>query len=93
LAVETAPHNITVNAICPGMTDSAMLRETAAARGISISDYLSMMPSGRLADPEDHARTIAWLASDAARHVTGQVISIDGGQSLYHPLTRTAHFD
>lgn len=88
LAVEVAAHGITVNCLCPGMTDSAMLRQTAAGRGIGIEDYLEMIPAGKLATPEDHANTIAWLASPESAHVTGQVIRVDGGQSLYHPLTR-----
>ena len=88
LAVEMAPHGITVNCVCPGMTDSQMLRQSAAARGVGIEDYIEMIPSGSLARPEDHASLIAWLASDEAAHVTGQVISVDGGQSLYHPVTR-----
>ncbi len=87
LAVEAAPHGITVNCICPGMTDSAMLRDTASARNVAIEDYLTMIPTGTLAEAEDHAHTVVWLASEEARHVTGQVISVDGGQSLYHPLT------
>jgi NAD(P)-dependent dehydrogenase (short-subunit alcohol dehydrogenase family) len=87
LAVEVAGIGITVNCLCPGMTDSSMLRQTAAQRGIEVADYLRMIPSRRLATPEDHAHTIAWLASDEAAHVTGQVISVDGGQSLYHPHT------
>ena len=87
LAVEVAEHGITVNCLCPGMTDSAMLRQTASDRGLAVDDYLKMIPSGRLATPEDHAQTILWLASKEAAHVTGQVISVDGGQSLYHPLT------
>lgn len=86
LAVEAAPHGVTVNCLCPGMTDSVMLRQTAATRGVRVEDYVSMIPAGRLAAPEDHAATIAWLASDAAVHVTGQVISVDGAQSLYHPV-------
>ena len=88
LAVETAPHGITVNCVCPGMTDSEMLRKSASARGATVADYEAMIPAGKLADPEDHAETVAWLASEEAGHVTGQVISVDGGQSLYHPLTR-----
>ena len=88
LAVEMAAHAITVNCLCPGMTDSEMLRQTARQRGLEIGDYLGMIPSGRFAAAEDHANTIAWLASGESAHVTGQVISVDGGQSLYHPLTR-----
>jgi NAD(P)-dependent dehydrogenase (short-subunit alcohol dehydrogenase family) len=88
LAVELAPHGITVNCLCPGMTDSAMLRQTAEGRGIAIESYIAMIPTGRLAKAEDHAQMIVWLASEAAEHVTGQVISVDGGQSLYHPLTK-----
>lgn len=88
LAVEAAPHGITVNCLCPGMTDSAMLRQTAASRGIGIEAYLEMIPAGRLATPEDQSATIAWLASEEAAHVTGQILSVDGGQSLYHPVTR-----
>lgn len=88
LAVEMAPHGVTVNCVCPGMTDSAMLRETAAVRGVRVEDYLEMIPAGRLASPQDHAGAIVWLASDGAAHVTGQVISIDGAQSLYHPVVR-----
>ena len=65
-----------------------MLRRSASARGATVADYEAMIPAGKLADPEDHAETVAWLASEEAGHVTGQVISVDGGQSLYHPLTR-----
>jgi 2,3-dihydro-2,3-dihydroxybenzoate dehydrogenase len=88
LAVEVAPYGITVNCLCPGMTDSAMLRHTAASRGVRVEDYIRMIPAGRLATPEDHGATIAWMASDEAAHVTGQVISVDGAQSLYHPVVR-----
>jgi 2,3-dihydro-2,3-dihydroxybenzoate dehydrogenase len=88
LAVEMAPHGITVNCLCPGMTDSEMLRKSANERNVSIAAYEEMIPAGRLARGEDHAELVAWLASDAAAHVTGQVIAVDGAQSLYHPLTR-----
>ena len=69
------------------MTDSDMLRETANARGIQVADYVAMIPSGRLARGEDHAQLVGWLASEEASQVTGQVIHVDGAQSLYHPLT------
>lgn len=88
LAVEMAPHGITVNCLCPGMTETEMLHRSAAERNVAIAEYEAMIPSGRLARVEDHAETVAWLASAAAGHITGQVIAVDGAQSLYHPLTR-----
>jgi len=88
LAVEVAPHGITVNCLCPGMTDSEMLRKSAGARGATIAEYEAMIPAGKLARGEDHASAILWLASEEASHVTGQVVTVDGGQSIYHPLTR-----
>jgi NAD(P)-dependent dehydrogenase (short-subunit alcohol dehydrogenase family) len=87
LAVEVAGRGVTVNCICPGMTDSDMLRQSANERGIAIDRYEAMIPSGRLAVPQDHAQAVVWLASEQAAHVTGQVIAIDGAQSLYHPLS------
>jgi NAD(P)-dependent dehydrogenase (short-subunit alcohol dehydrogenase family) len=88
LAVEMAPHGITVNCLCPGMTDTEMLMQSITARGASLSDYESLVPSGRLARPEDHAGLIAYFASDEASHVTGQVVCVDGGQSQNLPLIR-----
>jgi NAD(P)-dependent dehydrogenase (short-subunit alcohol dehydrogenase family) len=87
LAVEMAPHGITVNCLCPGMTRTEMLAQSARERGLDLGAFEAMIPAGRLASPEDHARLVAWLASEEAGHVTGQVISVDGGQSLFHPLT------
>jgi NAD(P)-dependent dehydrogenase (short-subunit alcohol dehydrogenase family) len=87
LAVEVAGQGITVNAIAPGMTRSVML-ERVIARGGSEEDLLALIPAGRFALPEDHAGLVAWLASDAAAHVTGQVIDVDGGQSLFAPIVR-----
>ncbi len=48
-----------------------------------------MIPAGRFASPQDHARMVSYLASEEASHVTGQVIDIDGG-SLFHPVTKPA---
>ncbi|MFN3980184.1 MAG: SDR family oxidoreductase [Caldilinea sp.] len=45
-----------------------------------------MIPDGRMADPEEHAHLVAYFASDAAAHVTGQVVAVDGGQSQFMPL-------
>jgi len=86
LAVELAPHGITVNCLCPGMTWTDMLSESAKARGLARDAMVSLSPAGRMASEEDHAHLVAYLASDEASHVTGQIITVDGAQSLYHPL-------
>jgi hypothetical protein len=83
-----AAQGITVNAVAPGMTRSLML-ERVIQRGGSEADLLALIPTGRFALPEDHAGLVAWLASDAAGHVTGQVIDVDGGQSLFAPIVRS----
>jgi 3-oxoacyl-[acyl-carrier protein] reductase len=87
LAVELAPYGITVNCLCPGMTRTEMLLQSASERGIRLEEYEAAIPAGHMAAPEDHAQLVAWLASAEAAHTTGQVISVDGGQSLNLPLT------
>ena len=86
LAVEMAPHGITVNCLCPGMTWTAMLSESARQRGLDLEAMVEMIPGGKMAAETDHAHLVAYFASDQAAHVTGQVVAVDGGQSLYHPL-------
>jgi 3-oxoacyl-[acyl-carrier protein] reductase len=80
MARELAPHGIRVNAVAPGITNTAMPRlgnteEALAALGRS-------NPTGRLAEPEDIADVVVFLASDAARHLVGQLIHVNGGD--YH---------
>jgi len=87
LSVEMAPHGITVNCLCPGMTHTQMLSKSAVQRGLDLEGMVEMIPAGRMAGETDHAHLVAYLASDEAAHVTGQVVAVDGGQSLYHPLT------
>jgi NAD(P)-dependent dehydrogenase (short-subunit alcohol dehydrogenase family) len=86
LAVEMAPHGITVNCLCPGMTWTEMLGNSAVERGLDLDAMVALIPAGRMADPKDHAHLVAYFASDEAAHVTGQVVSVDGGQSQYMPL-------
>jgi NAD(P)-dependent dehydrogenase (short-subunit alcohol dehydrogenase family) len=78
LAVELAPHAIRVNAVCPGLIDTPMLRimdEPAVGRR-----YLDeRVPLRRLGRPEEVASLIAFLSSDEARYVTGVAVPIDGG--------------
>jgi NAD(P)-dependent dehydrogenase (short-subunit alcohol dehydrogenase family) len=87
LAVEMAPHGITVNCLCPGMTWTALLKEIAQERNLDLDGMVELIPAGRMAQEEDHAHLVVYWASDEAQHVTGQVITVDGAQSLYHPLT------
>lgn len=86
LAVEMAPYGITVNCLCPGMTWTEMLGKSAAARGLDLDAMVALIPAGHMADVKDHAELVAFFASEAAGHITGQVVSVDGGQSLYMPL-------
>ena len=79
LARELGLKGVTVNAVAPGMVRTAMtesLPESAVA--VAVSETLV----GRLAEPEDCAAGIAYLCSEGARHVTGHVLKIDGGQCL-----------
>ena len=77
LAAEWAPHKITVNAVAPTFTRTPMLE--AALRNPDFVRNLEKVPMGRTAEPEEIAAAVVYLASDAARMVTGQVLCVDGG--------------
>lgn len=76
LAMELAPSGIRVNCVAPGVIDTDML--DALPREV-MDDLANQTPMGRLGTPEDIAGAVAFLASDAASFVTGQVICADGG--------------
>jgi 3-oxoacyl-[acyl-carrier protein] reductase len=86
LAVEMAPHGITVNCLCPGMTWTQMLQVSAVERGLDLDAMVELIPAGHMAKEEDHAHLVAFFASEESGHITGQVVAVDGAQSLYHPL-------
>ncbi len=86
LAREHARHNITINVVCPGPTDTALLAGVAeGARDPAklIEAFRSAIPLGRLGQPDDLASAIAFFGSDDASFITGQVISVSGGLTMH----------
>lgn len=85
MAKDHARDGLRVNAICPGDVDTPMLTAEAAAEGLDVDDYLEeaceAVPSGRVAEPEEVAALALFLASEAATHINGAAIPIDGGGS------------
>jgi NAD(P)-dependent dehydrogenase (short-subunit alcohol dehydrogenase family) len=87
MAMEWADRGITVNAVCPGITDTDMIGDLSAARaeirGVPIDEvygrYRSLVPAGRLAQPTEIANAVAFLAGDGAEYVTGHCLRVDGG--------------
>lgn len=85
LAREHARHNITVNVICPGPTDTALLdgfKEGAANPEKLMEAFARAIPLGRIGQASDLAGSIAFMASDDAGFVTGQVLSVSGGLTM-----------
>jgi NAD(P)-dependent dehydrogenase (short-subunit alcohol dehydrogenase family) len=79
LAREVAREGITVNTIPPALVDTPMSRATAARGHIDVDKAGAMTPVGRAGTPEDIAAMCAFLCSDAAAYITGQVIGVNGG--------------
>jgi 3-oxoacyl-[acyl-carrier protein] reductase len=87
LATQFGPDNITINNVGPGYTATARMKELAESRaraaGAGAADYETQIAEGipfrRLAQPEEVADAIVWLASERASYVTGQTVLVDGG--------------
>jgi len=80
MALELASHGIRVNAIAPGLTDTAQPRDGNSEA--EIQEMARQVPLGRMGQPEDVAGIAVFLASEEARHLTGQVVHVNGGQYL-----------
>jgi NAD(P)-dependent dehydrogenase (short-subunit alcohol dehydrogenase family) len=88
-ANELGSYGVRVNAICPGWVDTPMLDAEAQAAGIpreqAVSGWVQEQIFKRLIDTDEISDAVLWLASDAARMITGAALSIDGGQVVLTP--------
>jgi NAD(P)-dependent dehydrogenase (short-subunit alcohol dehydrogenase family) len=90
LALELAKTGVTVNAVCPGFTDTPIIArsiETIVAKTgrtaeQALAEFTKSNPQGRLVRPEEVADTVVWLASPGAASITGQAIAVAGGEVL-----------
>jgi glucose 1-dehydrogenase len=82
LAQELAPHRIRVNSLCPGAIRTP-INVSAWSTPEALSQLLTLIPYGRIGEPEDIGRAAVWLASDSSDYVNGTSLYIDGGMTLF----------
>ncbi|CBJ34410.1 SDR family NAD(P)-dependent oxidoreductase [Ralstonia solanacearum] len=90
LALELATRGVTVNAVCPGYTDTDIVREsidrivarTGRSAEAARAELVKGNPQGRLVTPDEVADAVAWLCSDGAASINGQAISVSGGEVM-----------
>jgi 2-hydroxycyclohexanecarboxyl-CoA dehydrogenase len=83
LALEYGPYGITVNAVPPGFIDTPMLRRSESRNliGGTVDDHIKRTPVRRVGRPEDIAAACAFLISDEAGYITGQILGVNGGRN------------
>ena len=82
LARETASKGVTVNAVCPGPTNTAYLDQVAVASQKLYDSLAKAVPMRRIGQPTDIAPAVVFLASDGAAYITGQTLSVSGGLTM-----------
>ncbi len=82
MAIELAPHNIRVNAVCPGLIRTRLTDDFVSNVAFA-EDYRKKIPMGRFATPEEVAGSFLFLASDDASFITGTTLVVDGGQLTF----------
>jgi 2-deoxy-D-gluconate 3-dehydrogenase len=85
LAIEWAKHNIMINAVSPGRTETALSERLRCQSPERFESFEKIIPLGRLAQVQDVASVVLFLASDDSNYITGQNFVIDGGMLTLHP--------
>jgi NAD(P)-dependent dehydrogenase (short-subunit alcohol dehydrogenase family) len=80
-ALDYAPSNIRVNAICPGIIDTAMMDHFTGGASEGRAEVIAGEPIGRMGTPEEIAAAVVWMCSDAASFMLGHAKVVDGGQT------------
>ena len=81
-ALDYAPQNIHINAVCPGIINTPMMDRFTGGTAEGREMVIAQEPVGRIGQPEESANAVLWLCSDAASFVVGYAMVVDGGQTV-----------